>query len=97
MTLSEWLDRWLEQMSLTLRPDTLKRYRGDIGRHVKPRLGRKKLTQLTAEDLRDLYRELQDRGRIAPAPVKASASLPPLSTASTPSSTRPSKRRQTRG
>ena len=68
MTLSEWLDRWLEQMSLTLRPDTLKRYRGDIGRHVKPRLGRKKLTQLTAEDLRDLYRELQDRGRIAPRP-----------------------------
>ena len=68
MTLSEWLDRWLEQMALTLRPGTLKRYRGDMGRHVKPRLG-----------------------------LKASASLPPLSTASTPSSTRPSKRRQTRG
>ena len=66
MTLSEWLDRWLEQMALTLRPGTLKRYRGDMGRHVKPRLGQKKLTQLTAEDLWDLYRELQDRGRIAP-------------------------------
>ena len=39
MTLSEWLDRWLEQMSLTLRPDTLKRYRGDIGRHVNPAWG----------------------------------------------------------
>ena len=39
MTLAEWLDRWLEQMALTLRPGTLKRYRGDMDRHVKPRLG----------------------------------------------------------
>ena len=68
MTLSEWLDRWLEQMALTLRPGTLKRYRGDMARHVKPHLGQKGLTQLTAWDLRDLYRELQDRGRIAPRP-----------------------------
>ena len=42
MTLSEWLDRWLEQMALTLRPGTLKRYRGDMDRHVKPRLGQKR-------------------------------------------------------
>ena len=68
MTLSEWLDRWLEQMSLTLRPDTLKRYRGDMDRHVKPYLGHKKLTQITAEDLRELYHTLQERGRISPRP-----------------------------
>lgn len=68
MTLSEWLDRWLEQMALTLRLGTLKRYRGDMDRHVKPRLGQKKLTQLTAEDLRELYRFLLEQGRIAPRP-----------------------------
>ena len=68
MTLTEWLDRWLEQMALTIRPSTLDRYRSDMEHHVKPHLGQKKLTQLTAEDLRDLYRELQDRGRIAPRP-----------------------------
>ena len=68
MTLAEWLDRWLEQMALTLRPGTLKRYRGDMDRHVKPRLGQKKLTQLTAEDLRELYRFLLEQGRIAPRP-----------------------------
>ena len=55
-------------MSLTLRPDTLKRYRGDMDRHVKPRLGQKRLTQLTAEDLRELYRFLLEQGRIAPRP-----------------------------
>ncbi len=97
MTLSEWLDRWLEQMSLTLRPGTLKRYRGDMDRHVKPRLGQKKLTQLTAEDLRELYRSFRTVGGSPLAPAKASASLPPLSAVSTPPSTRPSKRRQTRG
>lgn len=68
MTLSEWLDRWLEQMALTLRPGTLKRYRGDMDRHVKPRLGQKRLTQLTAEDLRELYRFLLEQGRIVPRP-----------------------------
>ena len=68
MTLAEWLDCWLEQMALTLRPGTLKRYRGDMDRHVKPRLGQKRLTQLTAEDLRELYRFLLEQGRIAPRP-----------------------------
>jgi len=33
-------------MSLTLRPGTLKRYRGDMARHVKPYLGRRNLPSL---------------------------------------------------
>ena len=66
MTLSEWLDRWLEQMALTIRPSTLDRYHSDMEHHVKPYLGHKKLTQITAVDLRELYHTLQERGRIAP-------------------------------
>ena len=66
MTLGEWLDRWLEQMALTLRPGTLEQHRGNFDRHVKPYLGQKKLTQLTAADLRELYRTLLERGRIGP-------------------------------
>ena len=76
MTLAEWLDRWLEQMALTLRPGTLKRYRGDMARHVKPCLGQKRLTQLTAEDLRELYRFLLELGRIAPRPGQGSGLSP---------------------
>ena len=68
MTLSEWLDRWLEQMALTIRPSTLDRYRSDMEHHVKPYLGHKKLTQITAADLRELYHTLQARGRISPRP-----------------------------
>ena len=68
MTLAEWLDRWLEQMALTIRPSTLDRYRSDMEHHVKPYLGHKKLTQITAVDLRELYHTLQARGRISPRP-----------------------------
>ena len=68
MTLSEWLDTWLEQMALTLRPGTLEHYRSDLNHHIKPYLGQKKLTQITAADLRELYHALEDRGRVRPRP-----------------------------
>ena len=71
MTLAEWLDRWLEQMALTIRPSTLDRYRSDMEHHVKPYLGHKKLTQITAVDLRELYHTLQARGRINPRPSQS--------------------------
>ena len=41
MTLSEWLDQWLEQMAVTLRPSTLEHYRMDLANHVTPYLGTK--------------------------------------------------------
>ena len=68
MTLSEWLDRWLEQMSSVLRPGTLEHYRSDLEHHVKPYLGQKRLTQITADDLRKLYDTLKQRGRVHPRP-----------------------------
>ena len=68
MTLSEWLDRWLEQMVAILRPSTLEHYRSDMEHHVKPYLGQKKLTQITASDLRKLYDDLKKQGRVHPRP-----------------------------
>ena len=68
MTLSQWLDQWLEQMALTLRPSTLEHYRGDMEHHVKPCLGNKRLTQITASDLRKLYDTLKRSGRANPRP-----------------------------
>ena len=66
MTLGEWLDQWLEQMAVTLRPGTLEHYRRDMENHVKPRLGAKPLTHLTAADLLKLYDTLKRNGRIKP-------------------------------
>lgn len=68
MLLSEWLDQWLEQMALTLRPSTLDHYRQDMEHHVKPYLGQKKLAQITASDLQKLYDRLKAHGRVNPRP-----------------------------
>jgi len=66
VTLSEWLDQWLKQMTATLRPTTLEHYQRDMENHVKPHLGKKLLTQLTAADLRKLYDVLRQNGRVNP-------------------------------
>ena len=68
MNLSQWLDRWLEQMASVLRPSTLEHYHCDLEHHVKPYLGQKGLTHITAEDLRKLYDTLKQRGRVHPRP-----------------------------
>ena len=65
MTLSEWLDSWLEQMVAILRPSTLEHYRSDMEHHVKPYLGQKKLTQITPADLWKLYDTLKKNGRLS--------------------------------
>ena len=97
MTLSEWLDRWLEQMALTLRPGTLKRYRGDMAAMSSPAWGKRSSRNSPLRICGNCTAAFWNGDGSPPAPAKASASLPPLSTASTPSSTKPSKRRQTRG
>lgn len=68
MTLSEWLDRWLEQMASVLRLSTLEHYHSDMEHHVKPYLGQKKLTQITSADLWKLYDTLKQCGRVHPRP-----------------------------
>ena len=68
LTLSEWLDRWLEQMAPVLRHSTIEHYRSDLEHHIKPYLGQKKLSQITPADLRKLYDTLKERGRVHPHP-----------------------------
>ena len=68
MTLAEWLEQWLGQMSVTLRPSTLENYQKDMTNHVIPYLGQKSLSQITAADLRKLYETLKRNGRVNPHP-----------------------------
>ena len=64
MPLGEWLDRWLEEYAApSVRPSTLEGYRGYLERNIKPRLGNKPVGKITVEDIRQLYRELQEHGR----------------------------------
>ena len=67
MALSVWLDKWLDEyMAATLRPTTLNGYRRSLELHVKPYLGNKTLSKITAVDLRSLYRSLQETGQVHP-------------------------------
>ena len=58
MTLSEWLDKWLENMADTLRPNTLRNYRSYIENHIRPSLGDKQLARLTPKDIQRFYEKL---------------------------------------
>lgn len=46
-TVSDYLDFWLEQASADLRPRSVQAYRGDSKNHIKPHLGKLKLSAVT--------------------------------------------------
>ncbi len=58
MTLGEWLDKWLENMADTLRPNTLRNYRSYIENHIRPSLGDKQLARITPKDVQRFYETL---------------------------------------
>lgn len=57
LTVSVWADRWLGQLIETGRSDgTLRTYRSTLSRHILPALGRKKLGEVTQDDVDRLLR-----------------------------------------
>ena len=64
MTLSEWLDRWLEQMASVLRPSTQMSYERRIYQHIIPALGDIQLDKLTTGDIQKFYANLKTGGRL---------------------------------
>ena len=55
LTLSEWIDQWLVLMEEKVRPGTLRGYRSYIENHIRPELGDKRITQITAKDIQRMY------------------------------------------
>ncbi len=76
MTLGEWLDIWLKECAEpSVRPSTYKGYRGYAERNIKPSLGSKQISKVTAADVHALYRKLQreggvDGGALSPTTVR---------------------------
>lgn len=65
MTLAEWLEKWLTEYKVnTIRESTLGRYRKDIENHVIPRLGYKKISFITTNDIQKMYVDIKENGRI---------------------------------
>ena len=65
MTLAEWLEKWLTEYKVnTIRESTLGWYRKDIENHVIPRLGYKKISFITTNDIQKMYVDIKENGRI---------------------------------
>ena len=65
-----------------MRPSTLEGYRGYVERNIKPRLGNKPVGKITVEDIRQMYRELQEHGRQEEHPQYGTSWLAPPSAVS---------------
>ena len=65
MTLAEWLEKWLTEYKVnTIRESTLERYKTDLTKHVIPRLGYKKISFITTNDIQKMYVDIKENGRI---------------------------------
>ena len=70
MTLGEWLDIWLiEYAEPTVRPSTIKGYRGYVEKNLKPYLGHKQICKITTAEIQSLYRKLQKEGAVNGGPL----------------------------
>jgi integrase len=70
MTVGEYLDRWLEDSDRnSVRGSTHERHREIVRLHIRPALGRVKLSKLTPGHAQGLYRDKLDAG-LAPATVQ---------------------------
>lgn len=65
MTVAKWLDKWLvEYAEPRLKANTAKCYQTYCNLHIKPHIGNKKLSFLTADDIQKMYNKLKMSGRI---------------------------------
>lgn len=68
LTISEWLDIWINEYTLNLKPLTMKSYKTQIKNHIKPSLGRVKLSALAPHHIQKFYNKLN--GDYSPKTIK---------------------------
>ena len=62
VTVSSYLDQWIEAHAVEVKPKTLQDYRHLINRHVKPRIGAMRLQAVRPAQITKLYRDLITAG-----------------------------------
>lgn len=62
MTLTQWLDVWLENVAETVRFNTMTRYRSYCKNHIRPHLGDKQISQIKPTDIQKFYERLASQG-----------------------------------
>jgi integrase len=68
LTVGDYLDRWLAQVTASLQPGTVQSYQGRVKR-LKTELGAIRLSKLTAHRVDQMYAKLQS-GEMSPATIK---------------------------
>lgn len=72
ITVSAWLDTWLHEYAAnTCKPLTLSTYQSRIETHIRPALGKIKLTELTAAHVQTFYNDLTRNKGLAPKTVNS--------------------------
>jgi integrase len=69
LTVSAWLDRWMDGHEVELKPSTAKTYRDKIELYLKPTLGHEKVQALSPSRLSVVWRDLQDHGGMGGKPL----------------------------
>ena len=65
MTLSEWLDKWLnEYMVFTIKENTFRSYQRKIENYIKKYIGNISLSSLSTTDVQKFYNKIKKQGRI---------------------------------
>jgi hypothetical protein len=62
LTVEHWLTQWLEGIRGEVSRATYDAYKRDVRHHIIPELGRRRLKDLSASDIRRLYRKMRDKG-----------------------------------
>lgn len=71
LTVSQWLDRWVEAHSVELKPSTAKSYRDNIARYLKPTIGHERVQSLSPARLSIVFRDLHEKGGAGGRPLSA--------------------------
>jgi integrase len=75
LSLAKCLDRWLDTLRETLAPNTVRRHEELARIHIRPALGRVKLSKLAPLQVQSLYRLKLDEGLSAATVVKIHSTL----------------------
>lgn len=70
ITVGQWLDTWLKEYKINLRPETKASYEMHIRIHLKPDLGKIRLNKLTTHQIQHLYNKLINERSLSPKTVK---------------------------
>lgn len=69
VTLDAYLDHWLELQRTRVQPSTWNEYEGTTRRYLKPRVGDRRLCEITHHDITQLYHDLLTSGGLRGKPL----------------------------